>query len=363
MDGSSSRKRPTMSERELRVLVVDDSAINRRSLSEILAAIPRVKVIGKAANGEEALRLVSANEPDLVTLDLEMPRMDGFTFLRILMARSPIPVLVVSSYAQKENVFKALELGAVDFVTKPDLLLSPEEGLRRELTQKVEMLRGYRPMPRIGALPAPSRVESIHSASARGIVVIAASTGGPTALMEVVGALPKNLRASVLIAQHMPEKFTRTFAERLDRRSQLSVREGEHGAAIHAGSVWVSPGMRSMEVAGSIGDCRVRLVPPTPQDRFLPSADRLFRTAADVWGRRVIGVVLTGMADDGREGAEEIRRRGGRVLAESADTAVVFGMPRAVVEAGLADRVLRLEQVAEAIVDEVQAFCEGSKPE
>jgi two-component system, chemotaxis family, protein-glutamate methylesterase/glutaminase len=352
-----------MTERQLRVLVVDDSAINRRSLADILSAMPAVKVVGKAANGEEALRLVSSSEPDLITLDLEMPRMDGFTFLRILMARQPIPVLVVSSYAQKENVFKALELGAVDFVAKPDLLLAPDESLKQELIQKIEMLRGYQPTPRIVSLPSPSRPEATHSLTARGIVVIAASTGGPTALMEVVGALPKDLRASVLIAQHMPEKFTRTFAERLDRRSLLSVREAEHGALIHAGSAWVSPGMRSMEVAGSIGDCRVRLVPPSPEDRFLPNADRLFRTAAEVWGRRVIGVVLTGMADDGRVGAEEIKQRGGRVIAESPDTAVVFGMPRAVVEAGLADRVLRLEQIAEAIVEEVQVFCEGGRLE
>jgi two-component system, chemotaxis family, protein-glutamate methylesterase/glutaminase len=350
-----------VTERELRVLVVDDSAINRRSLADILSSMPAVKVVGKAANGEEALRLVSAHEPDLITLDLEMPRMDGFTFLRILMAKKPLPILVVSSYAQKENVFKALELGAVDFVAKPDLLLAPDESLKQELIRKIEMLRGYQATPRVVAFPTPSRVDSAHSVTARGIVVIAASTGGPTALMEVVGALPKNLRAAVLIAQHMPEKFTRTFAERLDRRSPLSVREAEHGAAIHAGSAWVSPGMRSMEVAGSVGESRIRLVPPTSEDRFLPNADRLFKSASEVWGRRVIGVVLTGMADDGRAGSAEIKQRGGRVIAESSETAVVYGMPRAVVESGHADRVLRLDQIAEAIVEEVQVFCEGAK--
>jgi two-component system, chemotaxis family, protein-glutamate methylesterase/glutaminase len=349
-----------MSARELKVLVVDDSAINRRSLADILGSMPAVRVVGKAANGEEALRLVTSSEPDLITLDLEMPRMDGFTFLRILMARQPMPVLVVSSYAQKENVFKALELGAVDFVAKPDLLVAPDETFRQELVQKIEMLRGYRPMPRVGAAPAVARSDAFPSVTARGVVVIAASTGGPTALMEVVGALPKNLRAAVLIAQHMPEKFTRTFAERLDRRGHLAVREAEHGAHVQAGTALVSPGMRSIEVTGSITDSRVRLVAPTPEDRFLPSADRLFRTAAEVWGRRVVAVVLTGMADDGRLGAQEVKARGGRVLAESSETAVVYGMPRAVVEAGLADRVLRLEQIATAISEEVQTFCDGS---
>lgn len=352
-----------MSDTDLKVLVVDDSAINRRSLADIIGALPRVKVVGKAANGEEALRLVATSEPDLITLDLEMPRMDGFTFLRILMARRPVPVIVVSSYAQKENIFKALELGALDFVAKPDLLLAPEEGLRQELAKKIEMLRSYRPVPRAIGLPGPARPESVHSATARALVVIAASTGGPSALMEVVGALPKGLRAAVLIAQHMPEKFTRTFAERLDRRSQLVVREAEQGAQIYAGGAWVSPGMRSMEVSGSVGESRVRLVPPAPDERFLPNADRLFRSAAEVWGRRVIGVVLTGMADDGCAGSAEIKRHGGRVLAESQETAVVYGMPRAVVEAGIADRVLRLEKVADAIVEEVRGFCDGGRLE
>lgn len=354
-----------MPERELKVLVVDDSAINRRSLADIVGGIPSVSVVGKAANGEEALRLVYATEPDLITLDLEMPRMDGFTFLRILMARRPTPVLVVSSYSQKENVFKALDLGAIDFVAKPEIVLFGEEALRKQLTEKIEGFRAlpdYKPHLR-ARMEARGRVESVPSSSVRGLVVIAASTGGPTALMQVIGALPKNLRAAVLIAQHMPEKFTRTFAERLDRHSQLTVREAEQGEVISAGEVLVSPGMRSMEVAGSLSDSRVRIVPADPADRFAPSADRLFASAARLWGSRVLGVVLTGMADDGCAGSGAIKRAGGRIVVESAETAVVYGMPRAVVDAGLADRVLRLEQIAAAIVEEVRGFFDSPRLE
>ena len=193
----------------------------------------------------------------------------------------------------------------------------------------------------------------------RALVVIAASTGGPTALMEVVGSLPRDLRAAVLIAQHMPEKFTRTFAERMARRSALRVREAEDGDPVGVGDVLVSPGMRCMEVMGPIDASSVRVVPPLPTDRFAPSADRLFRSAAQVWHRRVIGVVLTGMADDGTKGSQIIKAQGGRVISESADTAVVYGMPRAVAEAGLSDRVIALPGVAAAIVEEVNRVAEG----
>lgn len=346
-----------MSVQELKVLIVDDSAMNRRSLSEMLGKIEGVRVVGRAANGEEALRLVHSVHPDLITLDLEMPRMDGFTFLRILMAKAPRPVLVISSYAQKENVFKALELGASDFIAKPDVLAPTDEHIRTELTQKVLALRGVRRFKPFG-LVAPPQVP-IKTALAqysvpRAAVVIAASTGGPSALMEVIGNLPADLRAIVLVAQHMPDKFTRTFAERLDRGSRLRVREAEDGDKLGGGEVLVCPGMRSMELRGTLLDPTLHVLPRGVGDRFLPSGDRLFRSASEIFRRRVIAVVLTGMADDGTEGARYVKAEGGRVMVESEETAVVFGMPRSVAEAGLADRVLPLSQIAAAIADEVR---------
>ena len=221
---------------KLRVLVVDDSAFNRRSLSEILSSDPEVEVVGKAGDGDEALRLVTLLRPDAITLDLEMPRMDGFTFLRILMSVSPMPVIIVSSYSQKENVFKALDLGALDFIAKPDRFADSElNRIRAELLQKIRVARNMRP----GALPlrrAPELAASrpaapvpTSTAAPRNFIAIASSTGGPTALMEAFSKIPERPRSAILIAQHMPDKFTRTFAERLDRRSPMHVTEAQDG--------------------------------------------------------------------------------------------------------------------------------------
>src|SRR6187455_1802248 len=201
----------------LRVLIVDDSVFNRRSITEILSTSPDVEVVGKAADGEEALRLVSMLRPDVITLDLEMPRMDGFTLLRILMTKMPTPVIVISSYSQKENVFKALELGALDFVAKPDLLVPGDLSIRAELITKILMVRGLhklkRPDPQFLRTRPPSMFPPAHAPEPSRVVVIGASTGGPGALMEVIGAMPEHTDMAILIAQHMPEKFTRTFAE------------------------------------------------------------------------------------------------------------------------------------------------------
>lgn len=339
----------------LRVLVVDDSAVNRRSISDMLAEVPEVRIVGKAANGEEALRLVAVSEPDVITLDLEMPRMDGFTFLRILMAKKPLPVIVISSYSQKENVFKALELGALDFVAKPDLLVPGDLSIRAELVSKILMVRGLhklkRPDPQFLRTRPPSMFPPAHAPEPSRVVVVGASTGGPGALMEVIGALPEETDMAVLIAQHMPEKFTRTFAERLDRRSRLNVREAEHDDPVEPGTVLICPGLRCMEIVRNSGQLRVRVFPPASTDRYYPSADRLFASAAKVVGKETIAVILTGMADDGAKGALLVRQAGGHVIAESDETAVVYGMPRAAVDIGAAHRSLPLHEIAGALVN------------
>jgi two-component system chemotaxis response regulator CheB len=337
---------------ELRVLVVDDSAFNRRSISEMISDSPGVRVVGKAADGEEALRLLRVMEPDVVTLDLEMPRMDGFTFLRILMSKQPMPVIVVSSYSQKENVFKALELGALDFVAKPDTMSTDVSVVREELLTKIRLARQIKqqsrvlPRPPIDLVP-PSRPKATAETAPSRIVVIGSSTGGPSALLEVVSALPKTTRVAVLIAQHMPDKFTRTFAERLDRRSQVTVTEAQHDDTVLAGHVYVCPGRQCMELVRAHGELRVRIVAPGPDDRYVPSADRLFASAAVAGGDTTVGVVLTGMGDDGARGSLALKAQGGRVIAESEASAVVYGMPRAAVRAGGVDRSLNLRGIAD----------------
>ena len=336
----------------LRVLIVDDSVFNRRSLAEIFSANPAIEVVGKAADGEEALRLVNALRPDAITLDLEMPRMDGFTFLRILMSKLPTPVVVVSSYSQKDNVFKALELGAFDFVAKPDRLGDPDlAGIARELMQKVLLAGSVRlSPPKVAALPVESvrgKPELGTATSPHLVVAIASSTGGPSALIEIFSRLPKNYAHGVVIAQHMPDKFTRTFAERLDRRSELAVSEAQDRDVVGAGTGFVCPGRHCMDLETDVrGVLRLRVGQPAEQDRYIPSADRLLTSVARVAGPRAVGVILTGMGDDGVLGAQAILSGGGTVVAESELTAVVYGMPGSAVRAGAVTHVLPLPEIA-----------------
>lgn len=341
-----------MSNDKLRVLVVDDSAFNRRSIVEILSTAPDIEVVGRAADGEEALRLIGTLDPHVITLDLEMPKMDGFTFLRILMSRTPVPVIVISSYSQKENVFKALELGALDFVAKPDRYIDPNlAGVRDELLRKVALARNVRAPtgPRRMAeppTPAPARPRAPVGGPPGKVIAIAASTGGPSALLELFSRMPQNYPHAVVVAQHMPETFTRTFAERLDKRSTLRVSEAKEFDSLEAGTAFVCPGRQCLEVELGSQGYRLRLRPPGPDDRYIPSADALLKSVAKAAGSRTVAVVLTGMGDDGARGAKSVVDAGGSVVVESEATAVVYGMPGAVVRAKLAQKSLPLPQLA-----------------
>jgi two-component system chemotaxis response regulator CheB len=341
---------------KIRVLVVDDSAVNRRAITTKLQATGEVEVAARAADGNEALKLAYELKPDVITLDLEMPKMDGFSFLRLLMASRPTPVIVVSSYSQKENVFKALELGAVDFVAKPEKAGTETE---EPLPGLVEKVLSFRSQPsinlRLSTQPgARPRMDSIIGLEAprlvpRTVVAIAASTGGPSALSELFAQLSKGPYA-VLVAQHMPERFTRTFAERLDKKCRLAVSEAVDGDLVVAQSAFVCPGRQCMELESAPGgQLRVRLSPPTPEDRYAPSGNRLLASVARTMRTRAIGIVLTGMGDDGAEGARAIVQAGGVVLAESEETAVINGMPGAAFRAGAVTQVVPLYRIAEVL--------------
>lgn len=340
----------------LRLLIVDDSAYNRRHIADIFATVPEVEIVGKAADGEEALRMATLLRPDMITLDLEMPRMDGFTFLRILMAKNPTPVIVISSYAQKENVFKALELGALDFVAKPDRQITPDATeLREQILTKVLQFRALRPQPaRPLARRTPSGVFGDHPAQPRTayqfprlLIGIASSTGGPSALLDIFGKIPKQTPAAFLIAQHMPDKFTRTFAERLARRGPVRVSEAQDADRVSLGTAFVCPGRQCMEIEQNGTELRLRVRPASPEDRYVPSADRLLASVARIAGPRSIGVILTGMGDDGVEGARAILQVGGTVIAESQETAAVYGMPGAAKRAGVVTKELPLDQIGD----------------
>jgi len=350
---SSAEHRPP-----IRALVVDDSAYNRQTIVGMLQSSKEIHVVGRAANGEEALKQALQLKPDVITLDLEMPRMDGFTFLRILMSRLPTPVIVISSYANRNNVFKALELGALDFIAKPTKRVSPElTAIQDELVSKILLVRQLTPADRRAAVPADApkatsqtaQVPSQMVALDFGLVVIGASTGGPPALQTFFQKVPWELPLAYLVAQHMPANFTKAFAKRLDRYLGLSVSEATGGEIIEPGTVWVAPGGSNLEVAREDGRYVTCVRQATPESKFIPSIDALFTSAAGAAGKRVAAILLTGMGNDGCDGMRAVKQAGGLTLAESEETAVIFGMPREAILAGHVAAVLRLEQISDRI--------------
>ena len=336
--------------RPLRVLVIDDSAFSRRTIVQLLERSPLVEVADVARDGEEALRKALTLELDLITLDLEMPRMDGFTLLRLLMAQKPTPVLVVSGLSGKDDVWKALELGAVDFVAKPTRRAAPELAtIEEELLRKVLAVRELRIDRVRERLRHPPELARMAGVSAPRSVVIGASTGGPAALLQLFGAITEPGSCAFLVAQHMPEGFTRSFADRLARTTPFAACEAEPGMSPEPGSVLVAPGGLHLELEAR-GDAIVtRIVAARPSERFAPSVDRLFASAAKCYGPDLLAVVLTGMGDDGAAGALAVKRAGGNVIAESEETAVVYGMPRQAVRIGAVDAVLPLHAIPDAI--------------
>jgi len=344
-----------MTSRELiRVLVIDDSAFSRQAITRMLATSPLVEVVGVARDGEEALRKTFELQPDLITLDLEMPKMDGFTFLRLVMSKQPTPVMVISGRAGEEDVFKALELGAVDFIAKPKPHPVPElVEIEHELIRKVHTIRELR-IDKVrerlrGMPPSVSRRGRGPERSSPSVVVIGSSTGGPAALMQIFGAFAEAVPRAFLVAQHMPEEFTRGFAERLDRLTQFRAAEARGGEYLVPGSILVAPGGSHLELEGSGSSVVTRVVPQKPGDKYTPSVNRLFASAAKCFGSDVLAVVLTGMGDDGRTGVKAVKEAGGLVIAESEETAVIFGMPQQAIRTGAVDKVLPLGEIAAAV--------------
>lgn len=339
---------------KIRVLVVDDSPYNRKVISEILESSDKVEVVAKAFDGEDAIRKVVAWEPDLITLDLEMPGMDGFAVLRWLMANHPIPVLVVSSKESNRSVFKALDLGAYDFVVKPSKTASPKlKELEQELLSKVlsipslhfeKIKERVQQAPKIEfpqLLPLP---KGEHIAE---IIAIAASTGGPPAVQFLLSKLPNTLLTPIIVCQHMPPIFTALFAERLATVTKKNVKEASDGDEIVPRSIFVAPGGKQIGIRSEKGKNFIKLYDKDEQDRFAPSANNLFLSLADHYGKHCVAVILTGMGDDGKEGAKAIHSAGGKVIAESEESAIIYGMPKEVAKSGAADVVLRLEEIPE----------------
>ncbi len=352
-------------DRPINVLVVDDSAANRRAITRILETAPGIRVVDRAADGEEGLKKAVLLRPDVITLDLEMPRLDGYTFLRLLMARAPTPVIVLSSYGHPSDVFKALQLGAFDFVAKPQAGDKESlEGVRAELVEKVRAARFMRrdeataPKPKASA-PPKAKAEK-PKVERPFVVAVGASTGGPPAVQKLLESL-MGLPVCVLVAQHMPPRFTEAFADRLDQTVPFRVKEARTGDRVEVGRVFIAPGGEQLELHEKKGALELVVSAASPQDKHAPSVDRLFTSVAKACGHEARAVVLTGMGNDGAEGVRALADAGGEVWAEDEETAVVFGMPQAAIGTGRVKFVLPLSELATGLARSLKQAADSSR--
>jgi two-component system chemotaxis response regulator CheB len=354
----------------IRVLIVDDSAFNRVTIERLLDGAPDIQPVGTAVDGYDAIRKIRRLRPDLLTLDLEMPNMDGLSLLRWVMSQQPLPVLVVTSRESNVSLFEALELGALDFILKPGRISPDLPLIRQALTEKIRGIVKSRPLARRPAAPRPVSdvVASGRGAELHGgcrLFVLAASTGGPPALQTILRELSPDFAGAVAIAQHMPADFTGAFARRLNDLCALPVREAVDGDKVTCGQVLVAPGGRQTTIVGEArtGQMRVSLREAGRDERHVPSGDLLMESAARACGAASAGIVLTGMGDDGSRGLAAIRQAGGRSLAEAESTAVVYGMPRHAVACGVVEHVCALEEIAGVMeqMARMPAFPRGGK--
>jgi two-component system chemotaxis response regulator CheB len=347
----------TLPTQMIRVLVVDDSALMRKLIPQLLERDNSIHVIGTAMDGAFAIKKIEELKPDAITLDLEMPRMDGIETLRHIMRQHQVPVVVVSAHTREgaATTFKALHMGAFDFVAKPENVLA--EGMSEIATELIVKIKAAvnspfqrRPMPAAGkpSLPKPKRTSVISPATK--VVAIGISTGGPNSLEYMLGQLPADFPAAILVVQHMPAGFTETFARRLNESCSLDVKEAQSGDLLAAGRVLVCPGDRHMKVRRMpLGDVVV-LSDDAKVNGHRPSVDVLFRSVAPEFGADSVGLLMTGMGEDGAEGLGAMKAAGALTIAQDEASSIVFGMPRAAIERGYANRVVSLEDLANTLI-------------
>ncbi|MFP1724571.1 chemotaxis response regulator protein-glutamate methylesterase [Lonsdalea quercina] len=342
---------------KIKVLCVDDSALMRQIMTEIINSHPDMEVVATAPDPLVARDLIKKFNPQVLTLDVEMPRMDGLDFLEKLMRLRPMPVVMVSSLTGKgsEITLRALELGAIDFVTKPQL------GIREGMLSYSELIADKIRTAAKARLPqhsqsaaAPVKVLSSPLLSSEKLIAIGASTGGTEAIRHVLQPLPPTCPA-VIITQHMPPGFTKSFAERLNKLCQITVKEAEDGERVLPGHAYIAPGARHMELSRSGANYQVKLHDEAPVNRHRPSVDVLFRSVAKYAGRNAVGVILTGMGNDGAMGMLEMHQAGAYTMAQNEASCVVFGMPREAIALGGVDEVVDLHQVSQRMLAQISA--------
>ncbi|MFA5073243.1 MAG: chemotaxis response regulator protein-glutamate methylesterase [Nitrospirota bacterium] len=348
----------------INVLIVDDSAFMRNALTNMLSADPEIKVIAVARDGIEAVEKAAKLKPDVITMDVEMPRMDGIEALQLIMEQTPIPVIMVSSLTSEgaHVTLEALDHGAVDFIPKNLSELSINiVKIKEMLIEKVKQISRSRvsKIPRSRTLTQTSeympKVIPVRATGERrvSVVAIGTSTGGPRAVQEIIPRLPGDFPVPIVIVQHMPPNFTGPFADRLNDISQITVKEAHEGAILQAGVALVAPGRGHMRVIRPRIETMVTISENREEFIYRPSVDYLMHSIAEFFPGRALAVILTGMGNDGLKGITDVKKSGGRIFAQNEETCVVYGMPRAVVEAGIADKILPIEEMAGEIINAV----------
>lgn len=334
----------------IKVLIADDSSVMRKLLRDLLETDSDIRVVATARNGIEAVKIVSQQKIDVITMDIEMPKMDGLTALQRIMSENPTPTIMLSAMDRRhaDIVMKSFKYGAVDFISKTSGTLSLDiDKKAKEIIKKIKVASNIKVRKLTRKMTEQPLIYVPGPITKDKIVAIGASTGGPKALMELLSRLPRNIPAGILIVQHMPEGFTESFSERLNWETSIEVREAKHGDGIVSGVALVAPGNKHMEVVNG----RIALNKKKRVHAVRPSADVLMNTVARVYGKNAVGVLMTGMGSDGAKGMREIKKNGGRTIVQSEETCIVFGMPKEAIALGAVDHVVPLDDLAMKIIE------------
>lgn len=344
----------------INILIVDDSAFMRNILTDILKTDKNIRVVGQARNGKEALEKIPDLKPDLITLDIEMPIMDGILTLEKIVEKYNIPVVMISSLTVEgaNSTVEALEKGAVDFIPKPKNIFSLNgKEIREGIIDKIKMASqskvslNYKKTYPLKSSKKDLPKSKLTKSEFEYIIAIASSTGGPRALQEVLSAIPGNINGSIVIAQHMPPKFTKSLADRLDTLTNLKVEEGEDGDILKRGYCYIAPGGFHMRVKRESNDYILKLSKEEPIKGLRPAADILMKSVAELEKLKKVGIVMTGMGSDGSEGIIQIKQSGGYTIAQDEKTSVVFGMPKIAIETNNIDKIVSLDNIAKEILN------------
>ncbi len=352
---------------KIKVLIVDDSAFMRKILSDIVSSHPDIDVINTAKNGEEAIKKIQQDKPDVVTLDVEMPIMDGLSALKKIMNDYPVPVLMLSSLTKEgaDSTIKALQYGALDFIAKPSNIFKINvDDMKKQLIDKIIIASKVKFRKNLlyknnslsvtkKAVHRPKRTSS-NNGKTKKIVAIGTSTGGPRALQNVLPHIPKDIDAAIVIVQHMPPGFTKSLANRLDSISEISVKEAEHNDILLPGHAYIAPGSEHMEVIKDGDSFIIKLNKELPVSGHRPSVDVLMDSLAKTGVRNIVGVILTGMGSDGAVGLKNLKGNSAYIIAQDEESCVVFGMPKSAIKLGVVDKVLPIDDISDEIIKAVE---------